>query len=122
MFRGLTGAPARRTTTCCSRSRRAVYVTALTGRIPDRHGFVRCPFHAGGAERTPSLRLYGTTWTFFACPPPLGAGCRRLGGTAYTFGAVLWDYPLPLRGPSFLTVQDRLTDALLAYYQRSAAE
>lgn len=24
----------------------------------DRRGFIRCPFHAGGAERTPSLQIY----------------------------------------------------------------
>ncbi|MGA2927192.1 MAG: bifunctional DNA primase/polymerase [Solirubrobacteraceae bacterium] len=34
------------------------YVPALTGREVDRHGYVQCPFHNGGRERTPSLRAY----------------------------------------------------------------
>jgi len=31
----------------------------------DRRGFIRCPFHKGGAERTPSLQIYDGYRGFF---------------------------------------------------------
>jgi hypothetical protein len=64
------------------------YVEALTGRTVQRNGFVRCPFHKGGEERTPSLKVYETTWSCFGCPAP--AGRRALGGDIYVFAAQLW--------------------------------
>lgn len=30
-------------------------------------GFARCPFHANGKERTPSLKVYEDSWHCFAC-------------------------------------------------------
>lgn len=89
------------------------YIEALTGRTPDRRGYVQCPLHAGGEERTPSLRPYGDGgWACFACPPRPGAGRRCLGGTIYTLAALVWGYPLPLRGPAFLVVEARLLDVI----------
>lgn len=61
------------------------YVAMLTGQEPSRGGFFRCPFHADGAERTPSLHatdLLPGRWFCHAC---------QRGGTIYDFGALLWD-------------------------------
>jgi Bifunctional DNA primase/polymerase, N-terminal len=91
----------------------ATYVHALAGRSQTRNGRVQCPFHKGGQERHPDVVLDGVLWCCWACPAPPGK--RALGGGIYTFGALLWGYPLPLRDVSFLTVQDRLLDAMTAY-------
>jgi len=100
----------------------ATYVELLTGRKPDRRGYARCPFHADGQERTPSLRPYGDGgWACFGCPPRPGAGRRCLGGTIYTLAALVWGYPLPLRGPAFFAVQGRLYDVMLEHYRGAAA-
>ncbi|MGA2926584.1 MAG: bifunctional DNA primase/polymerase, partial [Solirubrobacteraceae bacterium] len=59
------------------------YVPILTGRPVDRHGYVQCPFHRGGNERTPSLRAYADPdrgWKCFA------AGCDA-GGDVYWLAA-----------------------------------
>jgi hypothetical protein len=94
----------------------ATYIEALCGRTPDHRGYVRCPFHSAGEERTPSLRPYGDGgWACFACPPRPGAGRRCLGGTIYTFAGLLWGYSVPLRGPAFLVVQTRLLDVMTEY-------
>lgn len=90
------------------------YVPLLCGRSVERGGFVRCPFHKGGEERTPSLKVYGTTWACFACPARPGAGRRHLGGTIYTFAALLWGASLPLRGANFLTLQEMLAEKFAA--------
>lgn len=95
------------------------YVGVLTGRNPNRRGYITCPFHAGGTERTPSLKLYGTGWACFGCAGPGPRG--KLGGSIYTFAARLWDYPLPLRGPAFIVVQSRLLDVFAEHYGRAAA-
>jgi hypothetical protein len=81
------------------------YVAELCGRTPDRRGFVQCPFHADGAERTPSLRLYDDRDHGWYC-----FGCRR-GGSIYDFAGLIAGYPWPLpRGVPFLTVQATLVD------------
>lgn len=84
----------------------AIYVARLTGREVERGGWVRCPFHRGGTERTASLQVDGTIWACHACSP-IG-GKRAMGGNIYDFGGLLADYPLPLRGADFLDVQGRL--------------
>lgn len=85
------------------------YVPALTGRPVTTGGYVQCPFHGGGQERTPSLRVYDTTWTCYGCAPQPGAGREHLGGSIYTLAALLSGYPLPLRGVDFLRVRDVLS-------------
>jgi hypothetical protein len=75
------------------------YVRALTGLESNGRRKVRCPFHANGAERTPSLHLYDTTWTCF--------GCRR-GGDIYNFAAWLWLGQRNVKGDEFLQLRARL--------------
>jgi len=94
----------------------AVYIEALTGQRPDRRGYVRCPFYGGDHDETPSLKVYAETGWCCYC-----ARCQRTGGTVYEFAARLWGYPLPLRGPAFLTVEARLLDLLLEFFERRAA-
>lgn len=77
------------------------YVPALTGEEP-RFGFVRCPFHGNGEERTPSLKLYPDGhWSCHAC---------RLGGTVIDFGAAL--YGITPRGRGFHEIRRRLAEDL----------
>jgi hypothetical protein len=99
----------------------ATYVSKLTGREvvsrPNHHaGWVRCPFHGDGTERTPSLKVEDTIWTCFACPPIGGKLVR--GGNIYDFAAGLRDLPMPLRGADFSEVQAELSRLLLADERR----
>lgn len=80
----------------------AEYIAVLTGHEADGHGFVRCPFHGDGAERTPSLHATGMFWFCHAC---------RRGGTIYDFGAELWG--MPARGYGFGYLRDRLRSELM---------
>jgi hypothetical protein len=78
------------------------YVPELSGRPLDRRGFVCCPLHADGEERTASLLAGGrdpSLWHCFGC----GAG-----GSVYDFAALLAGYKLPLRGEAFRVVRDGL--------------
>jgi hypothetical protein len=78
----------------------ADYVAALTGREPNRADMVRCPFHKGGEERTPSLRVYPSTeqgWHCFGC----GAA-----GTIIDLGARLWG--IEPRGRGYHEIIERL--------------
>lgn len=86
------------------------YFPALTGRAVVRGGWACCPFHKGGEETTPSLRVDGTLWACHACAPV--AGKRAMGGNVYDLAALLWGYPLPLRGIDYLEVQGRVRAAL----------
>lgn len=85
----------------------ATYVERLTGRRADDQGWVRCPFHKGGAERTPSFQVEGTLWRCFGACEPLHVG-RVLGGNIYTLAGLVWGYPLPLRGHDFTECRARL--------------
>ncbi|MGI8594540.1 MAG: DNA-primase RepB domain-containing protein [Solirubrobacteraceae bacterium] len=89
----------------------AEYVELLTGREVGRDGKARCPFHAGGAERTPSLHAYGGAERGWAC-----FGCG-LGGSIIDFGALL--YGIEPRGTGYHEVRRRLAEALLG--QEAAA-
>ncbi len=80
------------------------YVPALLGR-PVSRGHVRCAFHKGGQERTPSLHVYGRngqaeSWYCFGC---------EAGGDIFDFGARL--FGLSTRH-DFPALVDRLTDEL----------
>jgi len=95
------------------------YVRALTGREVGRDGKVRCPFHAAGEERTPSMHLYGDGWACFACPP-LRPDRDHAGGDIYTFGGL--HYGLDPRDPEqFKRLRHRLATDLLAHHHRAAA-
>jgi hypothetical protein len=87
-----------------------VYFPALTGRPVDARGWACCPFHKGGQEKTPSLKVDGTLWSCYACSPL--AGKRSFGGNVYDLAALLDGYPIPLRGPDFLAVKGRVAAAL----------
>lgn len=88
----------------------ATYIAKLTGRHANRAGFIQCPFHGGGSERTPSLKASDTLWACHGCEPILGK--RVMGGNVYDFGALLWGYPLPPRGADFMELSDRLRRAV----------
>lgn len=89
-----------------------VYVPRLTGRTPDRDGWLPCPFHGGGDEESPSFQVKGTVWSCFGgCDPFPGQVVR--GGNVYTLAALVWGYPVPLRGVDFQEAAGRLTRELL---------
>lgn len=90
------------------------YVRRLTGREADRQGYVQCPFHGGGQERTPSLRVDGNLWACFACEPVLGKRC--LGGNCYDLASILWGFPVPPRGADYMEVKARLKHELRGLY------
>ena len=72
----------------------------LSGQELTAEGKIRCPFHADGQERTPSLQVYPPfEWACF--------GCQR-GGTIYDFASHLW--AIPTKGPQFRELRDRLAD------------
>lgn len=81
------------------------YIPALTGRQVGRDRKVKCPFHADGQERTPSLHVYPDHggWACFACDR---------GGTIIDFGAHL--YALQPRGEGYHRIRQRLAADLLA--------
>jgi hypothetical protein len=85
-----------------------IYVPRLTGRKVTNDGFAQCPFHKGGRERTPSLKVEGTLWSCFGACEPI-AGKQYLGGNIYDLAGLLADFPIPLRGPDFLDVQAQLS-------------
>lgn len=85
----------------------ALYVPAMTRRTITGDGWAQCPFHKGGKERTPSLKVEGTVWSCFGACDPIG-GRQVMGGNIYDLAALLAGYPIPLRGPDFLDVQSRL--------------
>lgn len=88
----------------------AEYVPRLANRTLVDGCWCQCPFHKGGAERTPSLKVNGTLWACFGCAP-IG-GRRVMGGNIFDFGALLLGMPIPPRGPDFLELKQRLGGAL----------
>jgi hypothetical protein len=66
------------------------FVALLTGREVTPAGFVQCPFHKGGRERTPSLHVSAIDahWYCHAC---------RHGGGLPEFYALLYGQPVPDR-------------------------
>lgn len=86
----------------------AEYVPRLTGRQVDRDGFVRCPLHKHGQERTPSLHVSETRSDWFCH----GDGCRK-GGGLIEFWAALTRQPVPARGREFVRLVYEVQAALL---------
>jgi len=84
------------------------YVPALTGRPVNREGFVQCPFHKNGAERTPSLRAYEDPERGWSC---FSIGCNA-GGDLYSLAARLRGVER-LTGREFVKVRYELTEQLL---------
>lgn len=88
------------------------YIEALTGQQPSRGGFYRCPFHADGKERTPSLHatdILPARWYCFAC---------QAGGTIYDFAALLWG--IEPRREGFAELRERLGRELLRGHAEAA--
>jgi hypothetical protein len=77
------------------------YIRVLTGREATR-GFVQCPFHGDGDERTPSLHVTGMLWHCHGC---------HEGGTIYDFCGRLWG--LEPRRDGFKEIRQRLASELL---------
>lgn len=82
------------------------YATRLTGRTVDEDGWMQCPFHKGGAEKTPSFRVDGSLWACYACEP-IGDKAM-MGGNIYDLAGLLWHEPVPLGPMSFAQVRSRL--------------
>lgn len=82
------------------------YVEVLARRKADSRGWAQCPFHKGGKERTPSLKVDGNLWACYACAPMLGK--RVQGGNIYDFAGLLAGYALPLRGTDWIDIQAQL--------------
>jgi hypothetical protein len=87
------------------------YVPAITGRPVGRDGKARCPFHAGGEERTPSLHAYPDDHGWFCF------GCDR-GGDIYVFAAM--QYGLDHRR-DFPEIKRRIASDLLGALGETAA-
>ena len=82
-----------------------VYVPILTSQEIEPDGKVRCPFHADGQERTPSLHAWDDPrdgWYCFAC---------QRGGTIIDLGAEI--YGIEPRGRGFHDIRERLAQDLL---------
>jgi len=82
----------------------AIYVEKLTGRRPNRRGYVTCPFHRNGQERTPSLKVDGALWSCFGCSP-IRPGRECAGGDMFDLAALLGGYPVPLAGRDYRTIR-----------------
>lgn len=78
------------------------WLPALTNIEMPRSRTIRCPFHANGQERTPSCRLYDTSFYCFGC---------QAGGDIFAFASNL--YGIPTQGRSFPELRERLADHLL---------
>lgn len=77
------------------------YVEALTGRPLGPGRKIPCPL-PGHEDRTPSFQVYTDAgWHCFGCGN---------GGSLYTLAGLLWGYPTPLRGHSFVEVKRRLLE------------
>lgn len=84
------------------------YASVLTGREIDEWGWMQCPFHRNGQERTPSFKVDGTLWCCYACEPQ--AGKHTHGGNCYDLAGQLWGFSLPLTPNAFGEVRDKLLE------------
>lgn len=86
----------------------ATYASRLTGRLVDEDGWMVCPFHKGGMEKTPSFRVDGTLWACYACDPV--GNKAMMGGNIYDLAGLLWHEPIPLSPMGFSKVRTRLLE------------
>lgn len=86
------------------------YVSVLTGREANGGGWVQCPWHKDGEERTPSMRCNDSLWACFVCEP--FGGKQMCGGNVVDFAGKLWGYALPLAGADLAEVLARLEKEL----------
>ena len=77
----------------------AIYVPALTGREPNRVGFIVCPLHN---DTDPSLKVYDDAERGWFC-----FGCER-GGTIIDLAGALAGLDGPIRSRDFLAILDYL--------------
>jgi hypothetical protein len=84
----------------------SVYAPVLTGRPVDADGWMQCPFHKDGNERTPSFRADKTLWACYACEPLLDKDV--MGGNVFDLAALLWGYGVPLSPIDYSIVRGRL--------------
>lgn len=84
----------------------SVYAPRLAGRSMDAQGWMQCPFHKGGQERTPSFRADDGLWACYACEP-LG-GKTAMGGNIYDLAGLVWGHPIPLSPMNFSLVRAEL--------------
>jgi hypothetical protein len=82
------------------------YSVKLADREMDAGGWMQCPFHKGGKEKTPSFRADGTLWACYACEPTPDKA--TMGGNIFDLAALLWGYPIPLSPMDFSIVRSRL--------------
>lgn len=76
------------------------YVPKLTGRLIDRRGYVKCPFHSCGRETVPSLKVYdGGGWKCYGC---------GVGGRIYQLAGLLGGYTLPLESADRVAIRAEL--------------
>jgi hypothetical protein len=95
-----------------------LWLPALTGLVVPSSRKVICPLPDHEADRKPSLHLYERSWKCYGCPDDGRGQYPGRGGSIFTFAAILWGYPLPLRDVSFLAVNERLCDTLIGYLER----
>jgi Bifunctional DNA primase/polymerase, N-terminal len=86
----------------------SVYIPRLTGRAISSDDFIQCPFHKGGIEKTPSLKIAGTLWACYGCDPPRHKQC--MGGNIFDFAGYLRHAPVPLRGVDFIEAKQFLME------------
>ena len=70
------------------------------------NGWMTCPFHKEGCERTPSFKVNGTMWACFGCEAL--AGKQTMGGNLLDLAAMLKNYALPLRGTDLQIVKSEM--------------
>jgi len=94
-----------------------VWLPALTGLAVPTSRKVICPLPGHEDDYKPSLHLYERSWKCYGCPDDERGQYPGRGGSIFTFAAILWGYPLPLRDIAFLGVQSRLLDTLIAHFE-----
>ncbi len=83
----------------------SAYIPELTGREANSAGYVQCPRHNGGEERTPSLMTWDDPDRGWMC-----FGTCQAGGTIIDFASLLW--AIEPRGAGYHEIRERLETEL----------